>query len=65
MESESMIKALEESREELKGSIVDFSEEQEKYKEELVKASEGKYSTTRRKGMQETIENSEYFNFFK
>jgi hypothetical protein len=49
-ESQSMISAIEKSREEMKDSVVEFFEEQLKYKEQLVKASEGRYTFKRRKG---------------
>ena len=48
-ESEAMITALEESREEIKNSMLDLFYEQEQFKEELVKASEGKYTFKRKK----------------
>lgn len=48
-ESEAMITVLEESREEIKNSMLDLFYEQEKFKEELVKASEGKYDFKRKK----------------
>lgn len=49
-ESEIMIAALEESREELKNSMLDLCLEQDKYKEELSRVSEGKYESKRKKG---------------
>lgn len=49
-ESEIMIAALEESREEIKNSMMELFYEQEHYKDELVKASEGKYTFKRKKG---------------
>ncbi|CAF0756565.1 unnamed protein product [Brachionus calyciflorus] len=48
-ESEAMITALEESREEIKNSMLDLFYEQEHFKEELVKASEGRYTFKRKK----------------
>ena len=50
-ESEVMLNALEHSREEIKDSMVDLVTEQEKYKEELLKASEGRYTFERKKGI--------------
>jgi flagellar basal body-associated protein FliL len=49
-ESETMLEALEQSRDEIKNSMLDLCTEQEKYKEELVRASEGKYNFKRKKG---------------
>ena len=49
-ESEVMISALEHSREEIKDSMVDLVVEQDKYKEELQRASEGRYNFERKKG---------------
>lgn len=48
-ESEAMITVLEESREDIKNSMLDLFYEQEQFKEELIKASEGKYSFKRKK----------------
>lgn len=50
-ESENMIAAIEQSREEMRESIVEFFDEQSKYKEELEKASQGRYEFKRRKGI--------------
>lgn len=50
-ESEIMISALNESREELKNSMLELCVEQDKYKDELLKVSEGKYEVKRRKGL--------------
>lgn len=49
-ESESMIATLEESREELKNSMLDLCIDQDRYKEELVRVSGGKYEFKRKKG---------------
>ena len=49
-ESELMLAALEESRDEIKNSMLDLVDEQERYKEELSRASEGKYDIRRKKG---------------
>lgn len=49
-ESELMLAALEESRDEIKNSMLDLVDEQERYKEELFRASEGKYDIRRKKG---------------
>jgi hypothetical protein len=49
-ESQAMISAIEQSREEMKNSVLEFFEEQEKYKEQLLKASKGRYVVKRRKG---------------
>ena len=49
-ESHAMIAAIEESRAEMKNSVLEFFEEQEKYKEQLLKASKGRYVVKRRKG---------------
>ena len=57
-ESETMLEALEQSRDEIKNSMLDLCTEQEKYKEELVKASEGKYNFKRKK--ENAIPLSEY-----
>lgn len=57
-ESETMLEALEQSRDEIKNSMLDLCTEQEKYKEELVRASEGKYNFKRKK--ENAIPLSEY-----
>lgn len=57
-ESETMLDALEESRDEIKNSMLELCNEQERYKEELVKASEGKYTFKRKK--ENSIPLSEY-----
>jgi len=49
-ESEIMIAALEESREEIKNSVLELVDEQDKHKEALCRASEGKYNYRRKKG---------------
>jgi hypothetical protein len=49
-ESETMISTLEESREELKNSMLELCLEQDRYKEELARVSEGKYEFRRKKG---------------
>lgn len=48
-ESEAMITVLEQSREDIKNSMLDLFYEQEQFKEELNKASEGKYNFKRKK----------------
>jgi hypothetical protein len=49
-ESEDMLDALMASREEITHSMVQLSDEQDRYKDELLRASEGKYDFRRKKG---------------
>jgi hypothetical protein len=49
-ESETLINALEESRDDIKNSMLELCMEQEKYKEELMRISDGKYNFRRKKG---------------
>lgn len=48
-ESEVMISALNESREELKNSMLELCVEQDKYKDELMRVSAGKFENSHRK----------------
>lgn len=58
-ESEVMIAALSESREQLKNSMLDLCVEQDRYKDELMKMTEGKFENHNRK-KENAIPLSEY-----
>ncbi len=49
-ESEMILSTLEESREKIRSTVVDLVSEQEQHKEELFKATDGKYDSRRKKG---------------
>ncbi len=49
-ESEIILSTLEESRENIRNTVVDLVSEQDKHKEELFRATDGKYDSRRKKG---------------
>ena len=49
-ESQCLIEAIENSRKEMKDSLMEIFEEQSNYKKQLYDASDGRYNITRKKG---------------
>ena len=50
-ESEMILNTLEESRENIRNTVVDLVSEQDKHKEDLFRATDGKYDSRRKKGI--------------